>query len=93
MLQELVDLLFMHERNGCHKSMHNYNKILEEISDGLEVEKVFLGKAKSIIATHTMSELALMIKKISKSFDHSYFFSMHWTNLFSKNGIFLASPF
>ena len=51
MLQELVDLLFMHERNGCHKSMHNYNKILEEISDGLEVEKVFLGKAKSIIAT------------------------------------------
>ena len=31
--------------------MHNHNKILEEISDGLEVEKVFLGKAKSIIAT------------------------------------------
>ena len=31
--------------------MHNYDKILEEISDGLEVEKVFLGKAKSIIAT------------------------------------------
>ena len=51
MLQELVDLLFMHVRNGSHKSMHNYNKILEEISDGLEVEKVFLGKAKSIIAT------------------------------------------
>ena len=50
-LQELVDLLFMHVRNGSHKSMHNYNKILEEISDGLEVEKVFLGKAKSIIAT------------------------------------------
>ena len=41
----------MHVRNGSHKSMHNYNKILEEISDGLEVEKVFLGKAKSIIAT------------------------------------------
>ena len=41
----------MHVRNGSHKSMHNYNKILEEISDGLEVEKVFLGKAKSIIDT------------------------------------------
>ena len=29
------------------------------------------------LQSHTMSELALMIKKISKSFDHSYFFFMH----------------
>ena len=56
MLQELVDLLFMHVRNGSHKSMHNYNKILEEISDGLEVEKVFLGKAKSIIVLQSTQQ-------------------------------------
>ena len=37
----------MHVRNGSHKSMHNYNKILEEISDGLEVcRKSFPWKGK-----------------------------------------------
>ena len=31
-------------------------------------------------AAHRMSELALIMKKITKSFDHSEFFFMHWTN-------------
>ena len=50
----------MHVRNGSHKSMHNYNKILEEISDRLEVKKFSLGKAKSIIATIYTAGMGLL---------------------------------
>ena len=36
-------------------------------------------------ARHTMSELALIIPKSPKSFDHSEFLFKHWTKLFPKN--------
>ena len=41
---------------------------------------------------HTMSELTLIIKKGTKSFDTSEFFFMHWTKLLPKNWTVLASP-
>ena len=42
---------------------------------------------------HTMSELALIIPKSPKSFDHLEFLFMHWTKLFPKNWNVLVSPF
>ena len=35
--------------------------------------------------SHTMSELALILHKIPKSFDHSELLFKHWTKLFPKN--------
>ena len=78
---------FYYRYNNANKQ----EKFLKDLIDGIQTSEMIMS-ILILLASHTMSELALIIKKISNSFDHSEFFFMHWTKLFPKNWTVLVSP-
>ena len=62
-----------------YDNANEQEKFLKDLIDGIQTSEMIMS-ILILLASHTMSELALIIKKNIKEFDHSEFFFMHSTN-------------